>query len=85
MLTYATEAARIHRRENAAWIQEHLPGISLPSCPAPPGEEEVLRNFSTEWTQYDWSGRSYWSATPAKVLEGMRFALGTSQHPKEFF
>jgi uncharacterized protein YbaR (Trm112 family) len=81
MLTYATEVARVHQRENALWIQEQLPGFTLPHCAAPPGEEEVLRNFSIEWTEFDWSGRSYWSTTPARAVDWMRYSLGTSKHP----
>jgi SAM-dependent methyltransferase/uncharacterized protein YbaR (Trm112 family) len=81
MLTYITEAARVHRRENALWIQEQLPGFTLPQCSAPPGEEDVLRNFSTQWTEFDWSGRCYWSTTPERALDWMRYSLGTRTHP----
>lgn len=81
MLTYPTDVARIHKEENAKWIEERLTSFSLPSLAPPPGEEDVLRNFSTEWTQYKWSGESYWSATPARVLDWMRFSLGTTRHP----
>lgn len=81
MLTYASEVSRVHQRENAAWVAQHLSGFNLPSRQAPPGEEEVLRNFSTEWTEYKWSGQSYWSASPTMVLDWMRFALGTRQRP----
>lgn len=81
MLTYVTEVARVHQKENALWIQDQLPGFTLPQCSAPPGEEEVLRNFSIEWTEFDWSGRCYWSTTPGRALEWMRYSLGTSKHP----
>ena len=81
MLTYATEVARVHRQKNYSWIEEHLSGLTLPHCAAPPGEKEVLRNFSTEWTGFKWCGRSYWSTTPAIALDWMRYSLGTSKHP----
>ena len=80
MLTYWTKVAGLHAEENAAWVKEELIGFALPASPVPPGEQEVLRNFSTEWTRYKWSGKSYWSATPARVLDWMRFSLGTSRH-----
>jgi len=81
MLTYSTEVARVHQAENALWLRDQLPDLTLPHCAAPPGEEEVLRNFSIEWTEFDWSGRSYWSTTPARAVEWMRYSLGTSKHP----
>jgi len=83
MLTYATEVSDIHRRENDAWIRKYLADFKLPDCSAPPGEKEVSRNFSTEWTNYEWSGESYWSGTPESVLGWMRFSLGTDRHSLE--
>jgi uncharacterized protein YbaR (Trm112 family) len=81
MLTYPTEVAHAHRAENASWIEENLPDLTLPRCEVPPGEQAVLRNFSTEWTEYRWSGESYWSSTPEQVSAWMRFSLATNKYP----
>jgi uncharacterized protein YbaR (Trm112 family) len=81
MLTYPTEVARVYQKENTSWIADHLSGFRIPSCTPPPGEKDVLRNFSTQWTGFAWSGNSYWSTTPTKAMEWMRYALGTSKHP----
>lgn len=81
MLTYPTEVALHHAKVHAAWIQANLAGFTLPHSVPPPGEEEVLRNFSTQWTEFGFSGKSYWSTTPARAVEWMRYSLGTGQHP----
>ena len=81
MLTYASEVARFHAARNVQWLTQHLRGYNLPHQPAPPAEEQVLRNFSSEWANYKWSGKSCWSGTPEKVLEWMRFALGARAYP----
>jgi uncharacterized protein YbaR (Trm112 family) len=83
MLTYATRVAEVHRQANREWIQKRLKDLTLPACSAPPGEREIARNFSTEWTNYEWSGKSYWLGTPEAVLDWMRFSLGTSRHSLE--
>jgi uncharacterized protein YbaR (Trm112 family)/SAM-dependent methyltransferase len=81
MLTYPTEVALHYAKTNAAWIQKNLSGFALPHGVAPPGEKEVLRNFSTQWTEFGFSGRSYWSTTPERAVEWMRYSLGTRKHP----
>jgi uncharacterized protein YbaR (Trm112 family) len=81
LLTYPTQVARVHAREQAPWIGEHLAGLSLPSSDPPPGEPGVLRTFSTEWTGYQWSGSSYWDITPETMLRAKRFELGLAKHP----
>jgi 2-polyprenyl-3-methyl-5-hydroxy-6-metoxy-1,4-benzoquinol methylase len=81
MLTYPTAVARVHAEKHAAWIRANLAGFHLPTAPAPEGEEAVLRNFSTEWTNYEWTGESYWSTTPEHMLRWMQYALGVDRHP----
>src|SRR5205823_620597 len=54
---------------------------TLPDSMAPPGEKEVLRNFYTKRTECGFSGRSYWSTTPERAVEWMRYSLGTEKHP----
>src|SRR5438552_5739524 len=80
LLTYPTEVARVHAREHAQWIAEQLSGYTLPASEPPPGEAGVLRNFSTEWTGYRWSGSSYWDTTPETMLRVKRFELGVAKH-----
>jgi ubiquinone/menaquinone biosynthesis C-methylase UbiE len=83
MLTYPTEVALHHARVSASWLHANLPDFSLPHNTPPPGEKEVLRNFSTQWTEFGFSGRSYWSTTPERAVDWMRYSLGTSRHPFE--
>ena len=80
LLTYPTEVARVHAREHAQWIAEQLSGYTLAASEPPPGEAGVLRNFSTEWTGYRWSGSSYWDTTPETMLRVKRFELGVAKH-----
>jgi 2-polyprenyl-3-methyl-5-hydroxy-6-metoxy-1,4-benzoquinol methylase len=79
MLTYPTEVAQVHARENAKWIAAELSRVRLPSATAPPGEEATLRNFSTEWQGYEWNGDTYWNTTPENMLNCMRYMLGVDK------
>jgi SAM-dependent methyltransferase/uncharacterized protein YbaR (Trm112 family) len=81
MLTYPTDVARRHATEHRVWVQNILDGYALPNDTPPKGEAGVLRNFSTEWTNYEWSGGTYWSTTPEYIARWMRFALGVQRHP----
>ncbi len=76
MLVYPTRVAQLHAQENRTWLTTHLAGFDLPQRIPPPGEQEVLRNFSTEWVGYRWTGASYWSLTPDMVLRCKRYELG---------
>ena len=80
MLTYTTEVAHIHAQQNAAWLGTHLPGFTLPNHDSPPGEAAVLRNFSTEWTGYEWSGDNYWNVSTEIALKTKRYELGLAKH-----
>jgi ubiquinone/menaquinone biosynthesis C-methylase UbiE len=63
------------QRQHGARLASELPGFSLPSEAAAPGEQDVLRTFSTEWTQYDWQGDTYWNKDADTWLRCMRFVL----------
>lgn len=76
MLTYPTRVAQLHAQEHRAWLTTRLAGFGLPQRIPPPGEQEVLRNFSTEWVGYKWTGTSYWSLTPDAVLRCKYYELG---------
>ena len=80
MLTYPTEVAQIHAQKNATWIGTHLNGFNLPNNDSPPGEAAVLRNFSTEWSGYEWTGDTYWNTSTDIVLKSKRYELGLPKH-----
>ena len=76
MLTYPTRVAQLHAQEHRAWLTTRLAGFGLPQRIPPPGEQEVLRNFSTEWVGYKWTGTSYWNLMPDAVLRCKCYELG---------
>jgi ubiquinone/menaquinone biosynthesis C-methylase UbiE/uncharacterized protein YbaR (Trm112 family) len=80
MLTYPCDVTRVFSEQNKIWIEENLAGYQLPNENPTRGEEEVLRNFSTEWTNYEWTGESYWSVTPENMLRCKRYELGLDKH-----
>jgi uncharacterized protein YbaR (Trm112 family)/SAM-dependent methyltransferase len=79
LLTYPTRVAEMHAQEHRAWVDQHLARFRLPSATPSPGEENVLRTFSAEWTGYEWTGKSYWSVTPDAMLTCKRYELGLSR------
>lgn len=83
MLTYPTGVAQLHAERNQDWIRTELLGFRLPDMASPPGEQAVLRNFSREWQEYRWSGKSYWQATPEHMMRCMRYVLGLDKHSFE--
>jgi uncharacterized protein YbaR (Trm112 family)/SAM-dependent methyltransferase len=49
-----------------------------PALPSAPGEADVLRSFSAEWTNYDWKGDSYWNLKPEAWFRCMRAVLNAA-------
>jgi uncharacterized protein YbaR (Trm112 family)/SAM-dependent methyltransferase len=78
MLTYRTEVADVHRQSNPDWMAANLRGFTLPDQEPPVGERSVLKNFSTEWLGYEWTGKSYWNVTVEQMLQCKRYELGVS-------
>lgn len=78
MLTYRTRVAELHAEFAPDWITAKLEGFTLPDREAPVGERRVLRNFSTEWLGYEWTGKRYWNVTADHMLECKRYELGVS-------
>jgi uncharacterized protein YbaR (Trm112 family)/2-polyprenyl-3-methyl-5-hydroxy-6-metoxy-1,4-benzoquinol methylase len=78
MLTYRTPVAEAHRQSDPKWITDHLQGFSLPDKQPTIGERRVLRNFSTEWLGYEWTGKNYWNVTVEQMLRCKRYELGIS-------
>src|SRR5438874_2051138 len=77
MLPYAVSLTEQFRTEHAAWIRKELPDYRLPAAAAPPGELDILRTFSREWSDYGWNEEAYWATNPQNLLASMRYALGT--------
>jgi len=78
MLTYRTQVADAHRQLAHDWIAANLQGFTLPDREPPVGERQVLRNFSTEWLGYEWTGKNYWNVTAEQMLKCKRYELGIS-------
>jgi uncharacterized protein YbaR (Trm112 family)/SAM-dependent methyltransferase len=81
LLVFPTIVAREFASQHAERIAHELPGFNLPHEPAMPGEETVLRTFSTEWVNYDWNEQSYWSSSPDIVNKSMHFMLDLGRRP----
>lgn len=81
MLTFRTSVAEVFWNQFSDRIARELPGFTLPSERAIPGEEDVLRTFSSEWVNYDWDGKKYWNLEPDAWYQCMRFALGIAERP----
>src|SRR5713101_4533934 len=60
MLVFPTDVARKFSQQHAQRIARELPGFSTPQETGMPGEQTVLRTFSSEWVDYGWDGQSYW-------------------------
>lgn len=78
MLTYPTPVVELHRQFAPAWIASHLQGFKVPDREPPAGELRILRNFSTEWLGYEWTGKSYWNVTAENMLNCKRYELGVA-------
>lgn len=78
MLTYWTHVTKLHAEFDPDWMTKHLAGFKLPDREPPPGERRILRNFSTEWLGYEWTGQSYWNVTAEQMVECNRYELGVA-------
>jgi hypothetical protein len=78
MLTYRTQVADVHAQSAPDWIAANVEGFGLPDREPPSGERNVLRNFSTEWLGYEWTGESYWNVTADQMLQCKRYELGVT-------
>lgn len=62
-------------------IRGELPGFRPADGNPMPGEEDVLRTFSSEWLGYGWDERAYWNLTPDEMYKCMHFLLDLDQQP----
>lgn len=81
LLPFDTGVGQAFATEHKSRLERDLPGFTLPSAPAAPGEHEVLRTFSNEWVSYDWDGQSYWNLSAESWFQCMRYVLGFEQYP----
>jgi len=81
LLTFTTGVAQEFARRHSTRIAQELPGYALPQEASAPGEQDVLRSFSTEWVNYDWNAQTYWSMTATAWFQAMRFALDLDAQP----
>jgi uncharacterized protein YbaR (Trm112 family)/SAM-dependent methyltransferase len=80
MLTFPSEVAAIHAKLNSGWLRENVAHFKAPSTSPPPGEQDVLRNFSAEWGGYKWTGDGYWNVSTENALSCKRYELGLDKH-----
>jgi len=81
LLTFSTGVAETFGTLHADRLRREFPEYSLPKHPSQPGEQDVLRTFSSEWVNYDWDGQSYWNLTPDAWFRCMRFILSLDRWP----
>lgn len=81
MLVFTTGVARKFAKEHAERIARELPDLRLPHEIPMPGEETVLRTFSSEWVNYDWDGQSYWNLRPDGMYKNMNYSLDLGRRP----
>jgi ubiquinone/menaquinone biosynthesis C-methylase UbiE/uncharacterized protein YbaR (Trm112 family) len=75
LLVFPTDVVRRFTEEHASRIAKDLPEFSPPGESGMPGEAEVLRTFSSEWTNYEWDGRAYWNLSAEDMFRSMHHLL----------
>lgn len=81
MLVFETGVSRAFADAHAARLEREWRGYTLPSSPSAPGEADVLRSFSAEWTNYGWDEKSYWNLDPDTWFRCMRHVLDLEARP----
>ncbi|MEW5947519.1 MAG: class I SAM-dependent methyltransferase, partial [bacterium] len=80
MLTFRSTVWQAFQRLHPGALSGYE-GYTLPDAPAPPGERDVLRTFSTEWGGYGWDEKTYWAYTPDYLYRCMDWLLNLRNHP----
>jgi len=62
-------------------LKEEFPDFLPAEDRAMPGEEDVLRTFSSEWLSYDWNNKVYWNLTAKEMFKCMRFLIDLENRP----
>ena len=81
MLVFPTGVVRKFAKTHAEQLARELPGFTTPCGMAMPGEETVLRTFSSEWLNYNWDEQAYWNVRPDTLYKGMNFILDLGRKP----
>jgi uncharacterized protein YbaR (Trm112 family)/cyclopropane fatty-acyl-phospholipid synthase-like methyltransferase len=81
LLIYPTALTSEFRRRHAQRLDRELPGFDLPNEKPPPGEGDVLRSFSNEWTSYEWNPEAYWNLSYEDMCRSMRHLLDLDRKP----
>ncbi len=75
LLVFPTGVVRDFGRRHRGRLSREVAGYGPPSEDGSPGEEAVLRSFSSEWRHYEWDERAYWNQTADDMFRTMHFAL----------
>jgi len=81
MLCFQTGVHKAFLRAHGKRLQSELPNFSFPHQEPVEGEREVLRTFSTEWTDYDWDDDAYWNLDKSEWFKCMDYVLGFDKSP----
>lgn len=81
LLVFPTGIASNFAKQHAERINRDLPGYTLPQEIAMPGEETVLRTFSSEWVNYDWDEQHYWGLSAEGIYKCMNYMLDLARRP----
>jgi SAM-dependent methyltransferase/uncharacterized protein YbaR (Trm112 family) len=81
MTVFPTAVGETFGQRYAQRIRDELPGFGPANERPMPGEQDVLRTFSSEWLNYDWDNEVYWNLTPREMYRCMRFMLDLDRRP----
>jgi SAM-dependent methyltransferase/uncharacterized protein YbaR (Trm112 family) len=81
MLVFPSDVAHQFAKKHAQRLAHELPGFSSPQERGMPGEQTVLRTFSSEWVNYGWDGQAYWSVGPDALYKSMNILLDLPHRP----
>jgi uncharacterized protein YbaR (Trm112 family)/SAM-dependent methyltransferase len=62
-------------------LEKEAPGFALPEGNGTPGERDVLRSFSAEWTEYGFDEEKYWNVRADVLYKSMDFLLDLKRQP----
>ena len=75
LLVFPTTLVGRFTAAHADRLAREVPGFAPPREVGMPGEAEVLRTFSAEWTNYEWDGRAYWNLPAEDMFRAMGHVL----------
>jgi SAM-dependent methyltransferase/uncharacterized protein YbaR (Trm112 family) len=81
LLTFPARVTLSFAGEHSEKLRRELPGFTLPEEATMPGEEDVLRTFSTEWINCKWDERAYWGLQPQHMFRVMHYMLDLGGFP----